>query len=77
MSQESSPRSRLSQRRSFLNLGLATIASGVLVNSNKKASLAQASVVPSDESGAGTRPGVAPTGQRIDIEKWRKLRSEP
>ena len=39
MSQEQSPPSRLSQRRRFLNLGLATIASGVLANSNNKVRL--------------------------------------
>ena len=77
MSQDPSPRPRLTQRRRFLNLGLATIASGVLANGNNKATLAQAPGVANDESGAGTRSGVDPSGQRIDIEKWRKLRSEP
>ena len=69
MSQEQRPQSRLSQRRRFLNLGLATIASGVLANSNNKVEAEQAPAVPGDESGAGTRPGVDPSGQQIDIEK--------
>ena len=77
MSQDHSPQSRLSQRRRFLNLGLATIASGVLANRNNKAEAEQTPGVPVDESGANARPVVETVGQRIDIEKWRKLKSEP
>jgi thiosulfate reductase / polysulfide reductase chain A len=77
MSQEESPQSRLSQRRRFMNLGLATIASGVLANSNNKTEAEQAPAVPGDESGAGKGPVVDLAAQRIDIEKWRKLKSEP
>ena len=77
MSQEESPQSRLSQRRRFMNLGLATIASGVLANGNNKTEAEQAPAVPGDESGAGKGPVVDLAAQRIDIEKWRKLKSEP
>ena len=77
MSQEESPQSRLSQRRRFMNLGLATIASGVLANSNNKTEAERAPAVPGDESGAGKGPVVDLAAQRIDIEKWRKLKSEP
>ena len=77
MSQDHNPQSRLSQRRHFLNLGLATITSGVLVNRNDQAEAGQTPAAPDDQSGAGVRPVQDSPRRGIDIEKWRKLKAEP
>ena len=79
MSQDDNPQSRLSQRRRFLNLGLATITSGVLISRNSKSEAGQAPAtgIPGDENGTDDRPVLDSPQRRIDIEKWRKLKSEP
>ncbi|MGB1816876.1 MAG: hypothetical protein ACPHJ3_16070, partial [Rubripirellula sp.] len=76
MSQDQSPQSHLSQRRRFLNLGLATIASGVLASRNVETGAKQ-TPAPGDKSATDARPVMDSPRQGIDIEKWRKLKSEP
>ena len=78
MSQNQHSPSHLTQRRRFLNLGLATITSGVLGigSRNTQANPVAAFSPEADDKAGGGSASESPV-PKIDIEKWRKLKSEP
>ena len=77
MNSDNNDSAPLTERRHFLNLGLAAVGGGIIASRNRKI---QAGTFTTPDDGDGSATGnqqVAPKVPEIDIEKWQKLKAEP
>ena len=72
MNSDNNDSAPLTERRHFLNLGLAAVGGGIIASRNRKI---QAGTFTTPDDGDGPATGnqqVAPKVPEIDIEKWQK-----
>jgi len=77
MNSDNNDSAPLTERRHFLNLGLAAVGGGIIASRNRKI---QAGTFTTPDDGDGSATGnqqVASKVPEIDIEKWQKLKAEP